>query len=498
LYLFGTVTVLNTPVYAGSDAGVFNAIFYQMSLGRKLYRDVFDIKDPLFFHGYALFRQLLGISGPMAWETLLTALTVAVLFRIAWRAGLSAGPALLAVLTYLVFYFNPAIYQPLHTYHQALFFLFSAIALAFEDRGLPAGVLVAVAVLSKATLATFLPAVLVAVAVPMVRRQFTGVLHRLLRFAIGGLLAGSLVAMLLAVTGELPGYRDVFRANFEYTELISTALNWHNDPIGRAREVVGVPMLAVLGVSVAVIAGSGGFVLYRTLRQQRLQPADRHDAPVLLGILGVALACFAGWVLILHQAAWFNHYFASLAPAAFFAAVALPMALRILPSTRLAALRTWLGAGVLVTGALATGFFPASALDYRSPSCPFSGTSDVQNPEFADCLRTVKFASAPGRTFAVVGPNSNDTPVASTPSEFILGCRLFFQFPWHGARLLDEFVDCLDQHVDIVIAEDLIHFNQPVDQARAQRIDTIIRGKFDLVGQCGRFTIWERKVLRRS
>ena len=496
IYLFGTITALNTPVYAGSDAGVFNAIFYQMSLGRTLYRDVFDIKDPLFFHGHALWRELVGISGPMVWETLLTLLTIAVLLRIAWRVGLSAGPSLLAVLAYLAFYFHPDIYQPLHTYQQGLFFLFLGIALALEDRALPAGVATALAFLSKGTLGTFLPAMLLAVMLPIVHRQPTRTFRRLLRFATGGTLTGVILAAFLVLSGELSGYLDVIRANFEYTELISDALNWRNDPVGRARAVVGVPMLAVLGLTLLAFVAAGALTLARARNRPRSGEAD--DRAIPLAALGLPVACLLGWALILREAAWFNHYFASLAPGVFFAAVGLPVALRLVPVHRLAAVGQWLGAGFLLVAAFATGFLSPGAVDFRSPTCPFSTGTEVQNPEFADCLRAVRFATGPGRTFAVKGPNSNDTPVASTPSDFVLGCRLFFQFPWHGPRLLDEFIECIDRDVDVVIAEDLVHFVQPVDMARARKIDSIIRGKFDLVGQCGRFTIWERKSLRTA
>jgi hypothetical protein len=496
LCLFGTMSVLNMPVYNGSDAGVFDAIFYQMSLGRKLYRDVFDIKDPLFFHGYAAFRELFGISGPMLWETVLTLLTVAVLFRIAWRVGLSAGPSLLAVLTYCAFYFNPAIYQPLHTYHQALFFLLLALALALEDRPLPAGVAAALALWSKATLVTFLPAVLVAVALPAYRRREGGVVQRLARFVLGGSASSAVVVLVLAALGELRGYGDVLRANFAYTDLISTALNWHNDPVGRLRAVVGVPMLVILGLALGVIAVAGARALVE-LRRPRGEgdPDQPHDgARSAIGVLAVALGCFAGCGLILRQAAWFNHYFAALAPGAFFTAIGLPLAWRRLPLPGRATVSAW-ASGVLLAGAAVTGFFPANGISYHAPSCPFS-RGDVPDAELARCVRAIPFASPPGRTFAMVGPNSNDSPVASLPPEFVLGCRLFFQFPWHGPRLLDELIGCLDHDVDVVVAENLTHFERPEDQRTAKTIDTIIRGKFDLVGQCGRFTVWERRTLR--
>lgn len=498
LYLFGAPNVLNTPYYTGSDAGLYNAVFYQMTLGRTLYRDVFEMKDPLFFHGYALFRELLGLSGPMFWETVVTVLTLAVLFRIAWRVGLSASQSLLAVLAYLAFYFNPNVYQPLHTYHQALLFLLSAVAFALEDRPLPAGVAFALALWSKATLATFFPAALAAVLVPISRRH-AGALPRLVRFALGGVTASSLVVLFLAVSDELTGYREGLRANLGYTKVISETLGWHNDPVGRAREVLGTPMLWVLGSAAAIVAAAGAFTSLAELRRRR-EPVDAipGSATIPLGIVAVALGCLAGFALILREAAWFNHYFAALAPGVFFSALALATTVRLVPPNALKAAIAWVAAGSLATGALATGFFPTTGLTYRPPACPISHAGDEPNPEFVDCLRTIDFATGPGRTFAVVGPNSNDTPTASMPPDLVLGCRLISLFPWQGDRLLDEFIDCLDRHVDVVIAEDLVHFNRPVDQARAQRIHSITRGKFDLVGQCGRFTIWERKELRSA
>lgn len=496
LYLFFTLNVLNTPVYTGSDAGVFNAMFYQMSLGRKLYRDVFDIKDPLFFHGYAFFRQLLGIAGPMTWETILTLLTIGVLFRIAWRAGLSAGMSLFAVMAYLVFYFNPNIYQPIHTYHQSLFLLLLGFALAVEDRPLPAGVSVALALWSKATLAAFLPAIAVAVALPICRRQPAGALPRLFRFTAACGVTGSLVAVLLAMSGEFRGYVDVVKANFGYTAIISAALGWHNDPFGRTREILGLPMLMIFTVATVTISAGGVLILYRVARSARRD--EGTGASSNLGLIGVAVGCLAGAGLILFQAAWFNHYFASLAPGAFFATVALACLLRRLPFSRLAAVGSWIGTCVLLAGALMTGFFPTSGLSYRAPSCPFPPDSDVQDPDFVRCLRTITFAPARTRTFAVVGPNANDTPVASMPADFIVGCRLFFQFPWNGQRMLDEFATCVARDVDVVIAEDLLHFERPPHKAMARRIDSAVQRHFNLVGQCGRFRIWERKTLRAS
>ena len=66
-------TALSAPTVVQSDAGVFYSVFHQLAQGRRLYAEVFDHKDPLFYAPHAAAYAMLGLSGPMVWETMLSA-----------------------------------------------------------------------------------------------------------------------------------------------------------------------------------------------------------------------------------------------------------------------------------------------------------------------------------------------------------------------------------------------------------------------------------------
>lgn len=489
-YLVTAVNALNLATYSGSDAGVFNAVFYQLSQGRRLYRDVFDHKDPLFYYLYTAARIVFGASGPMLWEMLISLSTIGVLFLILRRIGYGPLLSLGCVLTYLAFYFSPRIYAPLHTYHQALLFLFLALYLALTGRIALAGGAYAAAVLSKLTVLAFAPSVIVGVAFPLVRYGLRPLRQRFARWSLGAVTVGLGVAIWMLARGELAGYLDAVQVNLRYADIFASAVA-PNRPFPQMRVTLGQPLLWFLLLSAVVLGARLAFIALQARRLATVEEAERNEILSSVGLVGAAVGSVLAWMVILLQGAWFGHYFMSVAPSIFLCAASLPTTVRAaLPRQLLARPIASLGASAIGIVMITGGFAPLGSFSARAMKCPEWNRRE-NDPTFAACAR--QFVPNGGR-FAVVGSNAGYTAAGATPEDFVLVCRLFYQFPWLGEQLISEFVDCLANRPDVVFVRPLLYF----DAATTERIRKVISQRYQPIGQCGDTAVWRRSAPAQS
>jgi hypothetical protein len=283
------------PSLAG-DSGIFLSVAARVLYGDRLYADVYDNKDPLFFYAHAIALAVGGWRGPFALDALwlaIAAMSIAGLLR-----SLGASP-LTAVVGFLVY--------PLFltgTWYYAGFSMLAALSLAplvgwlwLTGHCGWAGAVIGVALLLKINLILVLVAAPVALLV--VHRSSVSVRRALVIGASGlGTVLG-LAAVVLAVRGELGPYIDMLRDNVSYATdvLVYT---------GRAGGIAGHMRAAAQSTPhvglVVLFFALGGAIAVRALVRAR-------DGATTEGAMaGIFLLASAGVAITLAlTAAWDHH-----------------------------------------------------------------------------------------------------------------------------------------------------------------------------------------------
>ena len=214
-------TVLSMPKSPYFDPSVFYAIFYQLSLGRRLYVDIFDNKDPLFFYVYGVFYWLLGVLGPMMCETLIGIGMLLVLNNLMRRMLLSAWMRAFALLFFVVLVYHASVYQALHTYHFSMLLLLLSIECAMAGRVALAGCALALMTAAKMTMVPCCPAVGLYVLVHAMPDSFRSVLRAAAVLVGAYLLTLLLIGAFMFIRGELLGYGDAVRVNMFSAHMVA-------------------------------------------------------------------------------------------------------------------------------------------------------------------------------------------------------------------------------------------------------------------------------------
>jgi hypothetical protein len=137
-----------------------------------------------------------------------------------------------------------------------------------------------------------------------------------------------------------------------------------------------------------------------------------------------------------------------------------------------------------------TGGFTLQKADLRPVDiCDVLAGDEKRDGPRTECLILEEQWPA-GSRFATVQQNPPGTLAAWTPSSIRLGCRAYFQFPWLGQALLDEFLRCLEGgEIDLV-------FRAPYWAAMSgfeERLGMLLERQFRLRGQFGDIEVWERR-----
>lgn len=471
-------TALTLPRFYASDSGVFYAVFDRLARGDRLYADVFDHKDPLFYLFYTASYALLGIAGPMLWETCLTLGGLALAVLVGRLAGLGLAGQAIAALGFAGFFVHPAAYFPIHSNHQALTLALAALALGLARRDWLAGALMGAVLLSKLTHALFLPALALCILAFDPQPPSRASLARLLRMGAAALGVIALGTLGLLAVGSLPGYLDALQVNVRYQAQYDRiqALYWPGTP-GSPLEMIREQMSpALLGVNAALLLSA----LAAALWPRRLDPGARARA-TLLAASGLAAANAAA--LILDSSYAWPHYYEVLALPALIAAIA-----------GLAAgagrwLRGWVApaavAGYVAVAALSGALSPApSHIGWAEGQ----RSSDEQEAYLQPCIVEQMQASG-ATTFASTGGNRAVQAARLVPPGARLVCRAFYQFPWFSGTVLDEFLTCVASQQPEIIFQRGADF--PLDIERPLAV--ALRDGYEYQASCGDIDVLRRR-----
>jgi len=493
-YLLHAPNALNTPVYVGSDGWVFNSIFVQVSRGARLYADIFDIKDPLYYYAYSVFERIFGFGGPMLCETLISLSIIAVLLAIGRHLRLPTVVTAMCAGICLLYLFSPAVYFPLNTYQFALLLFFTSLLLAMHGRYALAGGFFAATVFAKMPMVTFAPA---AVAIPILRAipDWSGVWRHCRGWLVGVVTFTAALVCTLAIRGELFGYFDVIGVNLAYSAAIQRDLGFSNHPFHSFEVIMGtLCALVMLGLTIGLTL----IVLIRVTRQFRAGRAGTGVAnTTATGVMAAAVLAGVGGAAILHVGSWFIDYFECLTPVFFLLPISVALWLRSL-NVRVGGhlARTvprrgslsLLGVASLGGAMVLSGFVEPAALagPPQPVSLAFTNVASI-DPSVSWCFDGYSFAHR-STTFASVGANEFSAECL-VPANMHLVCRLFLQFPWFGSGLLDEFKSCLATKPEVVFVVRLIYSTPSF----VKEVTAILNDHFEEIGSCPPFEIWQRR-----
>ena len=529
-------TAFSTPTTVRSDAGVFYSMFHQLAQGRRLYTDVFDHKDPLFYVAHTVAYATVGPIGPMLWETVLSASLIVGIVALAGRLGLTWAGRVCVAATFVVLHFLPSIYVPMHTYQQGIALLIWSLVAASRSWSLVAGLLLGAAIFSKLPLAASGPAVLLlCILGPVGPESWSVARRRAGRLALGVATTAAFVLGALALRGELAGFVDAVLQNIAYPTLNpASASSFERGATlwGRATALFGAPPVALylglLGVSAAGlatargarrvaaaphggrIAGSEGRAsapgvaaskiggaasetgdpAHGPANAPRRRAAPWSDPAVNAAVLALALGGATGVMLL--TASWWSHHF-QIAALAGALALAPPLLLfgRLPRPASVAATVALPGVvlGLLATPSLA-GSYAVQSPDLRAADpCEIVLRAQRRTPSRRECGLLGETWPA-GTRFATIQQNDPGSLAAWTPPGMHLACRLFYQFPWLRPELLDELAACLERgDIDVVFRAPL-RLDVPRLQARLERV---MARDFALVRRHGEIEVWQRR-----
>lgn len=461
------------------DQGVFLSIAARMLDGDRLYADVIDNKDPLFFYAHAGALWIGGWKGPAALDALwlgVAALSFALLVR---ELGAPSSAVVAGFLMYPLA-LTASWYEPGLT-------MLGGLALAplvgwlwLRGRFAFAGAVLAVVVLFKITVglvALASVAALLLMAVPDGSR-----LRHVTRAAMGLVGTVSVAVAFLAVRGELVRYVEVLSFNVRYPDAARRAqggtggVGSHLAVIrefflqsGRWQWPLAIASLVVLVAAVALAWRKGG-------------PAFRRLA-------AVAVTTSLGALVTLALTAIWTHHLQMLALAAVLIAVV------VISAT---AVRLGARSGVAVAAALVAFALWGSLKhekDWRPGKAWESGRSSV-GADLLEKARTRFYPHADRVPYIVFGSNSENAHAVFIDSSFELECRWFHLYPNNAAEHLAETLDCAEaKRPELVLVT--VGFFEPragghawedfVSGARA-----LLESEYVKVGDQDMFQVWRR------
>jgi hypothetical protein len=418
-----------------SDAGIFLSVAARLLDGDRLYVDVWDNKDPLFFYTFA--AALAGGDWRLPFVLDAVWLTVAGvgLYSLLRALGAGAPTASVGLVAYPVLLTG--------AYYYAGYSMLPALALApvagwawARGRFALAGSLVGVACLYKLNLLLVAAAAPIAIALTSVPRR--SALRATRRALLGASVPLLGAAAALAVSGELGAYLETVRDNVSYAGDVLVATGRPMGLYGHVWSAAGItdytPLVAALGTAGVAVA------LWALARLRSRAPLAAVAA------LYLAAAATTG-VTLAATAVWDHHAQVIAYPGALLAVLAASALERYITGRSRRLLATGLAVGVVV--AAFGGFKPSPGVD-GGESWTSSGRSETAAA--LEAARRASGASARPIRYAVLGTNHDEAHAEFIDGSWQLACPRFHQYPY--SLHLDAVNACLQRERPTLVLVD--------------------------------------------
>ena len=417
------VLVRAVPSPGWPDRGIFVSVAERLDAGDRLYVDVWDNKDPLFYLTLAAGRLVspyVDIVIELGW---LVSASIAALVIATWL-GLgrrwSVSVAFVAVPIILT---GPLNY-PGHTHLPGLALALVCLAFAVRGQWLWSGLVVGVLVFFKLV---FVPLV---IALLLVLLAVTRGGRRLAGLLIGALAAVTLVSGLLFVRDELAAYVQSLLLNLGYAGSVGVS-RW--GPIITHLTRVVSPMLVTVTLSVLFILGA------IWARKGKAERDLRKPQGIVWLWAGISLVL--GYVVLGLTGMWPQHgqilYLASVLSL-----------LALISGTHQAIQgRSFAAVGALACLAFLLGGPDPTPYVHSAVGFPDALISATRVPPETAALASV----AEVGSYARVGLN-HDQGHAFGLRNWDLACPRFHQYPFESAEILRQTTDCLPKADAIIVS----------------------------------------------
>ena len=403
--------------YRDGDRGVFASVAERLVAGDRLYVDVWDNKEPLFYLTLSLGRTvspLMDVALELLW---LLAGSYAV-FVIARAFGNSVAMSVAVGFAATPLVLTGSSYYAGFTHLPGTVLLLASFALLVRGNLFAAGLFLPV--IAGFKILTLPVALAALVAYVLLHRSLPW-----LRYCLGAITSLATLTALLALRGELLGFFTLIRTNISYSQ--SDLADAYAIPIWSHVEPV------MQGATVAMLATTV-LVLAITRPQVTNESRDLWWTVLATLIAGLLVVAFTGlWI----------HHGQILFTSAALAAVLLTTALPTFRLEGLTALVGVIAAAVLLAGAPSLRETADALLSAPTRLADLSRTADATN--------SLQEAAPTGSTYARLGKNTDDSH-AQGLRKLDLVCYQFLQYPYDPPANLSRIPDCLPM-ADFVIVD---------------------------------------------
>lgn len=406
------------------DRGIFVSVAERINAGDRLYMDVWDQKDPLFYYVIAAGRLIspyMDIAIELGW----LALAGFAGWQLARAAGLGQTWSLIVGASLVPFVLTGVGYIPGFSHLPGTALALMALALTTTRRYVLAGLLFGLLLFLKLTTA---PVALLMVLVFIWQVNATRSVKRL----VGGTLIAIVgVVSLLALRGELVGYVTMLQENFLYSD-------------GSWMGKVTNPVLKRIELTMTIVATTTAVMTAGILSLAYASPDindEKAGRPASRALLSASLVGLATALVVIALTGLRYHHAQVLALPA---ATTLIAAAALVPQLRR---QQWSGLiAILAIGFVLSGGTTPQLVVQSVVGAP----TRVRDLTPLDETTSALLATGQASTYARIGSN-DDNSHAMGLAEWRLACPRFHQYAHLPPTVLDDVVDCLTTSQFVVV-----------------------------------------------
>jgi hypothetical protein len=305
LLLGGVLVILRGRPSLQGDAGVFMSVAGRLDRGDRLYVDVIDNKDPLFYYTHAAALALLGWKGPYLLDVAWLAIAAASFAMLLQALDLPTGAIALGFFSY-PFLLAGSWYMAGYSMLPSLALIPLVGWLWLTGRFMLAGAVVGVGGFLQINIVPLLASMPIAL---LVLRRPSQAVRRPVLLGVAGFAAVALAGCLaLALAGELSGYvRNIVR-NVAYSHDAFKALKETGGIAGHIKVAAFAIANPVRRIVVGVLFVVAAFVAARALGRSRTADARRTQDSRVRTAAALFLCATVATVLTLSlTAVWPQH-----------------------------------------------------------------------------------------------------------------------------------------------------------------------------------------------
>lgn len=420
----GLVFAVFTLTYSqAEDMGQFLSQTAALVRGHHLYRDIWEVKDPLFFVIATLSTFVFGRGGPYIADALAVALSAPVSYLALKSMNINKQFSAIGAIIF-VGSLSGAYFQSFRTGTICIVVLLLSMISMNKGKLFLTGVFFAIVVLLKMPYVPFLvcPLVMGAGSFRSKRNSY--------RITFGFLLTLIFVFGLMQLRGELFPYFEMVKSNFKYRETYPSIVGFRPGLAGYIDTVNGNG--SSFSLLLATAAGSWLFI-------KRKNP---YNSRFFIGMLSLQMAVL---FVILTSAMWVHHL--QILCLFGFATYAIVVS---------SATDTFLKSGTKALVAFLLVITSISITGFNIPFKPQLEFSEVIDPkwtvppEILYINKNVRFLKAE-LEFARLGPNDDFGLFTFLPNNWKLVCPEFAQYGHEDADWIADIANCLDQKPAVVI-----------------------------------------------